>query len=96
METLYVFNRAFTANSKKTNQPFYSVNLYERREAQDHSVYFRETQCFVEKPVYEKILKMGFRFGDVVDIEKEAPAYFGATERLIGLKLLTESPYFDM
>lgn len=96
MEPLFIFNQTFTANSKKTNQPFFSVKLFERREALDKSVYFRDCSCFVEKAVFEKILKMGFKFGDVVDLEKAPPAYFGGTEQLIGLKLVTESPYYDL
>lgn len=96
MKSLFVFNQTFTANSKKNGKPFYVVKLFERREAQDKTVYFRDTQCFVESSVFEKICKQNFKFGDVVDVELAPPAYFGASEQLIGLKLILDSPYNDM
>ena len=91
-----VFNQLFTAKSKKSGEPFYCVKLFDRRESLDKSVYFRDVQLFVDKPVFEKISKQGFHFGDVVEIETAPPLYIGGAEQLIGLKLILESPYFDM
>lgn len=93
---MFIFNKAFTANSKKSGQPFYSVNLFERRTAQSGEIYFKDVACFVEKSVFERILKSGFKFGDVVELEKGEPAYFGAAEQLIGLTLKLESPYYEL
>jgi hypothetical protein len=91
-----VFNQLFTAKSKKTGEPFYCVKLFDRREAQDKSVYFRDVQLFVDKPVFEKLSKQNFHFGDIVAIETAPPLYIGGAEQLIGLKLIVESPYFDL
>lgn len=91
-----VFNQLFTAKSKKTGEPFYCVKLFDRREAQDKGVYFRDVQLFVDKPVFEKLSKQNFHFGDIVAIETAPPLYIGGAEQLIGLKLIVESPYFDL
>ena len=91
-----VFNQLFTAKSKKTGEPFYCVKLFDRREAQDKSVFFRDVQLFVDKPVFEKLSKLNFHFGDIVAIETAPPLYIGGAEQLIGLKLIVESPYFDL
>lgn len=94
---MYVFCGAFTANSKKTNAPFYVVELFERRVNQNSAeVYFKSVRSFVEKPVYEKITKSNFKFGDVVELQKVAPRYFGGQEQLTGLKLVLDSPYYDL
>lgn len=93
---MFIFNKAFTANSKRSGQPFYSVNLFERRTTQNGEIYFKDVTCFVEKQVYEQILKCGFKFGDVVELKKGAPAYFGAAEQLIGLELKLDSPFYDL
>lgn len=94
---MFIFNQVFTAKSKKTNEPFYSVRLFERRERQDNKeVYFREVQCFVGKDVYEKIVKAGYKFGDIVAVTTGEPPYFGATAQLVGLELLQESPFIEL
>ncbi len=96
MKSLFVFNQTFSATSKKSGKPFYAVLLFERRQAQDTSVYFKESRCFVDQTVYEKICKLGFKFGDIVELQTAPPMYFGGSEQLIGLKLVTESPYYDL
>ena len=92
---MFIFNSCFTANSKKTNEPFYSVKLFERREGQDKTLFFKDVSAFVSKDVYDKIVKAGFKFGDTVEIETSPARFFGASEELIGLKLVKESPFFD-
>ncbi len=92
---MYIFNQAFSAKSKKTNEPFYQIRLFERRQAQDGKTYFKDLALFVEKDVFEKIVKEEFNFGDIVEVEKGAPLYFGGPEQLIGLKLVESSPYND-
>ncbi len=92
---MYIFNQAFTAKSKKSGNPFYQVKLFEKREAQDKSTYFKELSLFVDEPVYKSIVNQNFKFGDIVDVEKSAPAYFGGPEQLAGLTLKAQSPYFD-
>lgn len=96
MESMFIFNGVFTANSKKTNQPFYAVKLFERRQAQDKSIYFKDVQCFVDKPVFDSIVKSGFKFGDIVSIQTAPAMYFGGSEQLTGLELIQESPYYDL
>ena len=91
---MYVFNQCFTAKSKKTGNDFYQIRLFEKRTAQDKSVYFKDLSLFVDKPVYEKINKKGFKFGDVVNVVKAEPLYFGGPEQLQDLELVEESPYF--
>lgn len=95
MQNMFIFNQTFTATSKKTGLPFYAVKMFERRETQEKAVYFKEVQCFVEKPVFDSIVKGGFRFGDIVDVKTGAPQYFGGPEQLVGLELLQESPYYE-
>ena len=90
---MYIFKQTFTAKSKKTNEPFYKVGLFEKRQTQDKKVYFKELDLFVEKDVYEGIIKGAFNFGDIVDAEMAMPEYLGATSRLVGLKLVEQSPY---
>lgn len=92
---MVIFNSTFTANSKKTSKPFYCVKLFEKRESQDKSIYFKDVQFFVEKSVFDNINKSGFKFGDIVDIITEPAQYIGGTDSLIGLTLLTDSPFYD-
>ncbi len=92
---MYIFNQVFSAKSKKTNEPFYQVKLFEKRENKDKDVYFKELALFVGKDVYDGILNQGFKFGDIVEIQKAPPAYFGGAEQLVGLELVAESPYYD-
>lgn len=92
---MYIFNSVFTAKSKKTNEPFYQVKLFEKRETQDKIVYFKDLALFVDKDVYDGIVKQKFNFGDVVEIKKAPPAYFGGAEQLVGLELKASSPYID-
>ena len=92
---MYIFNQVFSAKSKKTNEPFYQVRLFERRENQNKETYFKDLALFVEKEVYDKIVKQNFNFGDIVEIEKAPPAYFGGSEQLVGLELVAQSPYMD-
>ena len=92
---MYIFNSVFTAKSKKTNEPFYQVKLFEKRQAQDKKVYFKELAIFIDKDVYDSIVKENFNFGDVVEVEKAPPAYFGGSEQLVGLTLAQSSPYID-
>ena len=92
---MYIFNSVFTAKSKKTNEPFYQVKLFEKRENQDKETYFKELPLFVDKKVYDSIVKQNFNFGDIVKVEKAPPAYFGGSEQLAGLELVTPSPYFE-
>ena len=63
---MFIFNEVFTAKSNKTNEPFYKVTLFERRTTQDKKVYFKESSIFVDKDVFDGIVKQGFNFGDVV------------------------------
>ena len=94
---MYVFCGAFTANSKKTNAPFYVVELFERRVNQNSAeVYFKSVRSFVEKPVFDEIDNMDLKFGDIVELQKAAPRYFGGQEQLTGLKLVFDSPYYDL
>ena len=90
---MYIFKQTFSAKSKKTNEPFYKVELFEKRLTQDKKVYFKELDLFVDKDVFDGIQKGTFNFGDVVDVEMAMPEYLGATSRLVGLKLVKESPY---
>lgn len=92
---MYIFNSVFSAKSKKTNEPFYQVKLFEKRESQDKKVYFKDLGLFVDKEVYDNIVEQNFCFGDIVEIEKGAPLYFGGPEQLKGLVLISESPYVD-
>ena len=92
---MYIFNSVFTAKSKKTNEPFYQVKLFEKRENQDKESYFKELGLFVTKDVYDSIVKGGFQFGDIVEVKKNPPAYFGGAEQLAGLTLVESSPYFS-
>ncbi len=92
---MYIFNQAFSAKSKKTNEPFYQVKLFERRNKQDGSYYFKDLTIFVEKEVFDTIVKNNFDFGDIVQVEKGSPLYFGGPEQLVGLKLVEKSPYVE-
>ena len=92
---MYIFNQVFSAKSKKTNEPFYQVRLFEKRETQDKKIYFKDLALFVDKNVYDGIVKQEFNFGDVVEIKKAPPAYFGGAEQLVGLELVASSPYID-
>ena len=93
---MFIFQGTYAGKSKKNNdKPYWQVNLFEKREAQDKSVYFKPTTVFVEENVYNDIVKKGFRFGDVVEIVVGPPKYFGGSETLEGLKLVSESPYFE-
>ena len=92
---MYIFNQTFTAKSKKTDEPFYQVRLFEKRETLEKKVYFKDLTLFVDKDVYEGIVKQGYNFGDVVEPIKGEPAYFGGPERLLGLELKASSPYVD-
>lgn len=92
---MYIFNQAFSAKSKKTNEPFYQVKLFERRQKQDKTYYFKDLSIFVEEEVFNEIAEGNFNFGDIVEVEKGAPLYFGGAEQLIGLKLVESSPYID-
>ena len=93
---MFIFYQAFTAKSKKTNEPFYNVTLFERRTTQDKKVYFKETSIFVDKDVFDAIVKQGFNFGDVVEVQTAPPLYFGGSEQLVGLKLVAQSPYIEL
>ena len=90
---MYIFKQTFTAKSKKTNEPFYKVGLFEKRQTQDKKVYFKELDLFVEKDVFEEIVKQGFSFGDIVEVEEKPSLYLGGPSQLAGLKLVEESPY---
>lgn len=92
---MYIFNSVFTAKSKKTNEPFYQVKLFEKREDKDKKVYFKDLAIFIDQDVYKSIVKESFNFGDVVEVQKAPPAYFGGAEQLVGLILLQDSPYMD-
>lgn len=93
---MFIFQGTYAGKSKKNNdKPYWQVNLFEKRETQDHDVYFKPTTVFVEESVYNSIVKEGFRFGDVVEIVKGEPRYFGGPETLEGLELVTDSPYFN-
>lgn len=96
MRNLFVFNQLFKGKSKKNDKEFYVVLLFERRQAQDGSIYFKETRCFVNVGVYEHLLDKGYKFGDIVSIETAPPVYFGGPEQLIDLSLIQESPYYDL
>ncbi len=92
---MYIFNQVFSAKSKKTNEPFYQVRLFEKRENQNKETYFKDLALFVEKDVYDGIVKQLFNFGDIVEVLKAPPAYFGGSEQLVGLELVAQSPYMD-
>ena len=93
---MFIFQGTYAGKSKKNNdKPYWQVNLFEKRETQDKTVYFKPTTVFVEEDVYNKIVKQGFKFGDVVDVVAGSPKYFGGSETLEGLELVQESPYFD-
>ena len=92
---MFIYKQSFTAKSKKTNEPFWNVTLFEKRKAQNNEVYFKEVSIFVSKEVYEEIQMQNFKFGDIVDVMKDAPEYFGGPEQLSGLDLVEKSPYFD-
>lgn len=93
---MFVFQGTYAGKSKKNNdKPYWQVNLFEKREALDKTVYFKPTTVFVEEEVYNEIVKQNFKFGDVVEIEVGAPKYFGGSETLEGLTLVAESPYFN-
>lgn len=92
---MFIYKGSFTATSKKTNAPFWNVTLFEKRKAMDGNEYFKEVSIFVSKEVYDGINKFGFKFGDIVDVNKSSPEYFGGPEQLIGLTLVEASPYFD-
>lgn len=92
---MFIFQGTFAGKSKKNDKPFWQINLFEKREAQDKTVYFKAISVFVEEPIYQKINKFGYKFGDVVEVIKGAPQYFGGAETLVDLKLVAESPYFE-
>ena len=92
---MYIFKQAFSAKSKKTNEPFYKVELIEKRETQDKKIYFRDLESFVDKDVYDSIVNQNFNFGDIVDVEMSMPEYLGAKAKLKTLKLVAGSPYID-
>ncbi len=92
---MFVFHGTYAGKSKKDNKPYWQVNLFEKRANKDNEVYFKATTVFVDEDVHNKIVKQGFRFGDVVELEKGAPLYFGGAEVLKGLKLVSDTPYFD-
>ena len=92
---MVIFNRVFKGTSSKTNNDYYQVKLFEKRTSQDGEVYFADLSLFIEKPAYEKIVKKGFKFGDIVEVETIAPKYLGGKETLNDLKFVSESPYFD-
>ena len=92
---MYIFNQAFTAKSKKTNEPFYQVKLFEKRTNQDGVVYFKDSALFVGEKVFNSIVKQGFNFGDVVEPTVGPSEYLGGPSQLLGLKLVAESPYMQ-
>ena len=92
---MYIFNSVFSGKSKRTGNTFFQVKLFERRINKDQEFYFKEIVSFVEEDVYNDILSKNFNFGDIVEIEKDAPAYFGGSEQLVGLKLVECSPFVD-
>ena len=91
---MFIYKSSFTATSKKSGQPFWNVTLFEKRTTQDKNEYFKEVSIFVSEEVYNGIQKAGYKFGDIVEVIKGEPEYFGGPEQLIGLNLVEESPYF--
>ena len=92
---MVIFNRVFKGTSSKTNNDYFQVKLFEKRTSQAGEIYFADLSLFIEKPVYEKIVKKGFKFGDVVEVDTAAPKYLGGNESLNDLILVSESPYFE-
>ena len=90
---MYIFKETFTAKSKRNNEPFYNVKLFARLENKDKKFFFKEVSLFVEKDVFEEIVKQGFSFGDIVEVVEKPSLYLGGPSQLAGLKLVEESPY---
>ena len=91
---MYIFNQTFTGKGKASGKDFYQVRLFEKRTTQDNRDYFKDLTLFVDKDVFDTINKKAFKFGDVVDVVKSEPLYFGGPEQLKDLELVEESPYF--
>ena len=91
---MVIFGSIFKGKSQKGND-YFQVKLFEKRQSQDGEIYFADVVLFVDEPVYNKIIKKGFSFGDVVEVETAAPKYIGGKESLSDLTIVSESPYFD-
>ncbi len=92
---MYIFNSIFTAKAKSTGNPFFKVKLFKKMENKEKQVYFKEIDTFIEEETFNQIKEDGFNFGDIVELKVAPPEYFGGTEQLVGLKLVTPSPYVD-
>ena len=91
---MYIFNDVFTGKGKASGKEFYQVKLFEKRTTQDRRVYFKDLTLFVDKDVFDTIKDKSFNFGDIVNVVKSEPLYFGGPEQLKDLELVEESPYF--
>lgn len=91
---MFIFNETFTGKAKTTGKEYFQVKLFQKKESQYSSVYFQDLTVFVDKDVFDTINKKKFKFGDIVEVVKSEPLYFGGPEQLKDLKLVEESPYF--
>lgn len=85
-----IYYKSFSGKSKSTGKPFYNVTFIEINE-ENGNVYERGT--FVDKEVFDSISAKKFKFGDEIKLVTAPPAYFGASERLVDLELVEESPF---
>lgn len=92
---MYVFKDTFHGISRKNGGSFNRVTLFEQKKTVDGKEYFKEVTLFVEQEVYDSIIELGFKFGDIVRVKKGKPVYFGGPEQLKGLELLVESSFFS-
>ena len=73
-----------------SQKDFYNVTFIEINE-ESGNVY--ERAVFVEKETFETIKAKKFKFGDEIELVTAPPAFFGASERLVDLNLVEESPF---
>ena len=91
---MVIFGSIFKGKSQKGNE-FFQVKLFEKRTSRDGETYFADVVLFVDEQVYNKLIKKGFKFGAVVNVETSSPQYIGGKETLSDLTIINESPYFD-
>ena len=85
-----IFYKMFNGTSKAKQKDYFNVTFIEINE-ETGNVY--ERAVFVDKETYENIKAKKFKFGDQIELVTAPPAFFGATERLVDLKLVEESPF---
>ena len=85
-----IFYKMFAGKSKAKQKDFYNVTFIEINE-ESGNVY--ERAVFVEKETFETIEAKKFKFGDEIELVTAPPAFFGASERLVDLNLVEESPF---